>query len=82
MNPVDAYIYDQTPEYQKALEDLRKNILEVIPDSEQCISYQIPTFKVNGKGVAGFGAYKKHLTFFPFAGGMLEVFSDELREFK
>jgi uncharacterized protein YdhG (YjbR/CyaY superfamily) len=78
MNPIDAYIYDQTPEYQKALEDLRKNILEVIPDAEQCISYNIPTFKVGGRGMAGFGAYKKHLTFFPFGGNILDNFEKEL----
>ncbi len=72
------YIFDQSLEYQQALQELRKNILEVIPDSEQCISYNIPTFKVDGKWVAGFGAYKKHLTFFPFGGHILDHFEDEL----
>ena len=41
---------------------LRRSILEVVPDAEQCISYGTPAFKVDGRTVAGFAAFKSHLS--------------------
>jgi uncharacterized protein YdhG (YjbR/CyaY superfamily) len=43
---------------RSTLEELHREILTVIPDSEQCISYGLPAFRVNGKVVAGFAAFK------------------------
>ena len=75
---IDDYL-ESTPEPAKsALLHLRKQILALVPDAVECISYQVPCFKVDGKGVAGFAPYKKHLSYFPFSGKTLK----SLTEFK
>jgi uncharacterized protein YdhG (YjbR/CyaY superfamily) len=60
------------------LEELRRSILEVIPDAEQCISYGVPAFKVHGKAVAGFAAFKNHLSYLPHSGSVLAQLGDDL----
>src|ERR1700736_3586876 len=44
---------------------LRWDILAVVPDAEECISYAVPGFKVAGKTIAGFAAFKNHLSYLP-----------------
>jgi uncharacterized protein YdhG (YjbR/CyaY superfamily) len=53
-------------------------ILEIVPDAEQVISYRIPAFRVQGKVVAGFAAFKDHLSYLPFSGSVLGRRGDEL----
>lgn len=73
MTVIDEYL-SNTPEPDKsALLQLRKQILALVPDAVECISYQVPCFKVDGKGVAGFAPYKKHLSYFPFSGQTLKT---------
>ena len=68
---IDAYLA-QVPEPKRAtLEALRRSILAVIPEAEQCISYAMPAFRVQGKVLAGFAAFKNHLAYLPFSGQVL-----------
>ena len=77
---------EQVDEYLRALEEpkrttlqaLRRTILEVIPDAEQVISYGVPAFRVGGKTVAGFAAFRDHLSYLPFSGSVLSQLADEL----
>jgi uncharacterized protein YdhG (YjbR/CyaY superfamily) len=39
----------------------------VVPEAEQVISYRVPAFRVDGKTVAGFTAFKNHLSYLPFS---------------
>ena len=48
-----------------ALEKLRKDILAAAPGAEECISYQMPAFRLDGKMLVWFGAAAKHCSFFP-----------------
>ena len=43
------------------------------------ISYRVPAFRVQGKVVAGFAAFKDHLSYLPFSGSVLGELGDELR---
>ena len=61
---------------------LRRSILKVIPDAEQCISYGLPAFRVQGKVAAGFGAFKNHLSYLPHSGSVFPELSDELADYK
>jgi len=70
---VDAYIQLQPEPQRSQLETLRSQILQVIPQAEQCISYGMPGFRVNGVVVAGFASYAKHLGYYPHSG---KVFSE------
>ena len=56
---------------RQTLQTLRDTILEVVPDAEQVISYRVPAFRVGGKVVAGFAAFKGHLSYLPFSGSVL-----------
>jgi uncharacterized protein YdhG (YjbR/CyaY superfamily) len=57
---------------------LRQSILKVIPDAEQGISYGMPAFRVNGTVVAGFAAFKNHLTYAPHSGSVLGQLGHDL----
>jgi uncharacterized protein YdhG (YjbR/CyaY superfamily) len=60
---------------------LRKTILEILPDGEQCISYGIPAIKLEGRAIAGFAAFKNHLSYFPHSGSVLPELSADLDEY-
>jgi len=79
MTPIDIYIANiQNKEERDSLENLRKIIHEILPSAEECISYGMPAFCVQGNCVAGFTKFKHHLSFFPFSGTTLTYFRDEL----
>jgi uncharacterized protein YdhG (YjbR/CyaY superfamily) len=75
---IDAYLASLDERKRSTLEDLRRTILDVVPDAEQCISYGMPAFKVNGKTVAGFAAFKGHLSYLPHSGSVLPELADDL----
>ena len=78
MTGVDAYLAALEEPKRSTLEVLRRTILEVVPDAEQVISYRVPAFRVSGKTVAGFAAFKNHLSYLPFSGSVLPRLADEL----
>ena len=61
--------------------EMRKRILEVIPNAEEVVSYGMPAFKVEGVIVAGLLANKKQVGYYPFSGGILHLFPKELANF-
>jgi uncharacterized protein YdhG (YjbR/CyaY superfamily) len=75
---VDEYLRDLEEPKRSTLQTLRETILEVIPDAEQVISYRVPAFRVGGKTIAGFAAFKDHLSYLPFSGSVLRELDDEL----
>jgi uncharacterized protein YdhG (YjbR/CyaY superfamily) len=78
MNEVDAYLAALEEPKRGTLEALRRTILEVVPEAEQGISYRVPAFRVGGQTVAGFAAFKNHLSYLPFSGSVLPRLADEL----
>jgi uncharacterized protein YdhG (YjbR/CyaY superfamily) len=75
---VDEYLRGLEEPKRSTLEALRRTILEIVPDAEQVISYRVPAFRVRGRTVAGFAAFKKHLSYLPFSGSVLPRLADEL----
>ncbi len=75
---IDAYLAGLPEPKRGTLEMLRTTILEIIPESEQGISYAIPAFRVEGKVVAGFAAFTRHLSYVPHSGSVLAVVEDDL----
>jgi uncharacterized protein YdhG (YjbR/CyaY superfamily) len=75
---IDEYLAALDEPKRGTLEQLRRTILEIVPDAEQCISYDMPAFKIDGKAVAGFAAFKHHLSYFPHSGSVLPELADEL----
>ena len=75
---VDEYLSGVDEPKRATLQALRATILEIVPDAEQVISYRVPAFRVGGKTVAGFAAFRDHLSYLPFSGSVLAQLSDEL----
>ena len=75
---IDRYLAGLDEPKRSTLEALRQTILAVVPDAEQCISYGLPAFKVNGKVVAGFAAFNRHLSYLPHSGSVLSALGDDL----
>jgi uncharacterized protein YdhG (YjbR/CyaY superfamily) len=50
----------------------------VVPEAEQCISYSHPAFRLRGKVVAGFAAFKNHLSYLPHSGSVFPELADDL----
>jgi len=75
-NSIDEYIATFPKDIQKILQELRATIKAAAPDSEEKISYQMPTFFLNGN-LVHFAAFKKHIGFYPTPSG-IEAFQKEL----
>ena len=76
INSIDEYIATFPKDIQKILEELRATIKAAAPDAEEKISYQMPTFFLNGN-LVHFAAFKKHIGFYPTPSG-IEAFQKEL----
>jgi uncharacterized protein YdhG (YjbR/CyaY superfamily) len=75
---VDSYLAGLEEPKRSTLEALRRSIRAVVPDAEECISYGMPAFRVDGKVVAGFAAFKNHLAYLPHSGEVLADLDDRL----
>jgi uncharacterized protein YdhG (YjbR/CyaY superfamily) len=75
---IDDYLNQLDESKRSTLSRLRQTILDVVPDAEQCISYGLPAFKVHGKTIAGFAAFKNHLSYLPHSGSVFPELADVL----
>lgn len=65
---VETYM-ESVPEPQRTtLAHVRATLRSLLPDAEQTISYGAPTFRIGGKGVAGFAAHAHHCSYLPMSG--------------
>jgi uncharacterized protein YdhG (YjbR/CyaY superfamily) len=78
---IDDYLAKLDEPKRSTLSRLRQTIVKVIPDAEQCISYGMPAFRVNGKVVAGFAAFKNHLSYLPHSGSVFPELRDDLANY-
>jgi uncharacterized protein YdhG (YjbR/CyaY superfamily) len=76
---IDAYIAACPEAIHKKLQELRTTIKASAPDAVEKISYQIPTFYLNGN-LVHFAAFKDHISFFPTSSGR-EAFEEELSSY-
>jgi uncharacterized protein YdhG (YjbR/CyaY superfamily) len=76
---IDEYLAGVKGENRKALDDLRAKIRKIVPKAEECISYGIPAFKLDGEVIAGFCARAKGCSYFPFSGSTLEALAKDLK---
>jgi uncharacterized protein YdhG (YjbR/CyaY superfamily) len=74
---IDEYIAGFPKEVREILEEIRRTIRRAVPEAEEAISYQIPTFRLNGSNLIHFAAYKKHIGLYPAPRGH-EDFEEEL----
>jgi uncharacterized protein YdhG (YjbR/CyaY superfamily) len=79
---VDDYLADVEEPKRSTLEEMRRRILEIIPEAEQTISYGCPAFKVDNRTVAGLAAFTNHLSYLPHSGSALAEVADVTGEYR
>jgi uncharacterized protein YdhG (YjbR/CyaY superfamily) len=78
---IEAYLATVRADQRAALEKLRKTILSILPDAEECISYSMPAFRHAGHVVAGFSATSKGCSYFPFSGTTLATVAADVKTY-
>ena len=73
---IDEYLAGVGDDKRAALENLRRTIKTIVPRAEECISYQMPAFRLDGRVLVWFGAGANHCAFYP--GGLVSEFEQEL----
>lgn len=79
---IDEYLAGVDADHRDALQKLRETIHTVAPTAEECISYGIPAFRLNGRSLVFFGAWANHCAFYPGSSNTLKKFRNELRNFQ
>src|SRR5947208_730650 len=79
---IDEYITKVNSDQRATLEKLRRTILAAAPGAEECISYGIPAFRLNGRSLVFFGAWANHCAFYPGSSTTLQDFRDDLKSFQ
>jgi uncharacterized protein YdhG (YjbR/CyaY superfamily) len=64
---IDEYLAALTEDKRAALTKLRKVIRAAVPKAEECISYQLPAFRFQGRMLVWFGASARHCALYPGA---------------
>ena len=77
---IDEYLAAVRRDQRAALEKLRQTIRSAAPKAEECISYSLPAFRLNGLLVA-FGATANHCAFYPMSASTVEAHKKELEDY-
>jgi len=77
---IDDYIAGFPPDVQKVLEQIRQTVRAAAPGAKETISYQMPTFSLDGSNLVYFAAHKSHIGFYPAPTGHAE-FADDLARY-
>ena len=78
LRAIDEYLAALDEPKWTTLQALRQTIHAIIPRAEECISYGMPAFRLDGKVIAGFAAFKNHLAYLPHSGSVLAELSVDL----
>jgi len=78
----DSYLAGLKEDQRDALETLRRQILAAAPGAEECISYSLPAFRLQGKVLVGYGARPNHCAFYPMSSATVPAFEKELAGFE
>lgn len=63
---------------RETLEEMRRRIVELVPEAKQTIKYNMPSFELNGKIFACLDGFKNHLGYFPYSGQITKQVTEEL----
>jgi uncharacterized protein YdhG (YjbR/CyaY superfamily) len=78
---IDDYLARLDEPKRTTLQKLRQTILSIVPEAEQGISYGMPAFRLHGKVIAGFAAFKNHLSYLPHSGRVLTELADDVARY-
>jgi uncharacterized protein YdhG (YjbR/CyaY superfamily) len=75
---VDLYIAAQPEPAQRVLQQVRQIIRKAVPRAEEVISYQMPTFALEGHAVLHLAGWKQHYSLYPASDGVIATFAEAL----
>ena len=78
---IDEYLAAASDDKRAALEKLRKAIRSAAPKAEECISYGLAAFRLNGKLLVGLGATANRCAFYPMSSSTVEAHKDDLQDY-
>lgn len=78
---VEEYLNALDPAYRAELERIRALVKQLVPDTEETISYGMPTLKYKDRALVYFTASKKHMSFYP-SSWAIEELKDRLKDYK
>jgi uncharacterized protein YdhG (YjbR/CyaY superfamily) len=79
---IDEYLAAVSNDQRAALEKLRKTIRSIVPKAEECISYGMPAFRLDGRPLVFFAAAKNHCAFYPGSGSTVPDHKNELKDYE
>ena len=79
---IDEYISNFPAKVQEALQQIREIVREAAPGAEETISYDMPTFNLNGTYLIYFAAWKKHIALYPVSAKLAESLKEDLTGYK
>ena len=75
---VDEYLANLDGPKRTTLQQLRQTIRSIVPEAEEGISYGMPAYRLRGKVIAGFAAFKNHLSYLPHSGSVFAEMPDDV----
>ena len=78
---VDAYLAALPPDQRQLLEGVRAAVRRLVPDAEDTISYDMPAFKLDGRFLVSYAAWKRHCSLYPLTASFLAAHAAELEGF-
>lgn len=78
---IDEYLAAVNPGQRAALERLRRTIKATVPKAEECISYGLAAFRLEGRPLVAFGATSRHCAFYPMSSNTVLAHQEELKDY-
>jgi uncharacterized protein YdhG (YjbR/CyaY superfamily) len=79
---VDEYIASCAESERAVLSLVRRSIQKAVPQAEESISYNMPTYKLNGKAFLYFAGWKRYYSLYPASNQLVAAFLDELKQYE
>lgn len=78
---VDEYMAGLPADRRAEMEQLRTTIRAAAPEATEAISYNMPAFRLNGRFLVSYEAFKRHYSLFPWNDEMVEELGEELKPY-
>ena len=79
---VDEYLARVSEDKRAALEKLRGMIRSLVPKAEECLSYGLPAFRLNGRPLIALGAAEHHCALYPMSSTTIKMHQKELKHYE
>ena len=75
---VEAYLASIPEDRRPAVADLRRIVAAAAPDAVEVIAYDMPAYRLDGRFMCSFGAYKRHYSLFPASQAVIDTLGEEV----